>query len=112
MEPEFAHPYQVLSPHVEVSIASPTGTSLVDPISVDLFKDDVYCQEFFNTEKDLWTNTQKLDAFLGRANEFDVIFIVGGFGRKSQLVDKKHRKADTINIQQCMTLQLTLRLFN
>ena len=54
---------------------------MVDPISVKLFKDDAYCQEFYNTKKDLWTSTEKLSSFLGRANEFDVIFIVGGFGR-------------------------------
>jgi len=80
--PEFAHPYQVLSPHTEAMIASPTGTSTVDPISVDLFKDDAYCQEFYNTKKDLWTTTEKLSSFLGHAKEFDVIFVVGGFGRK------------------------------
>jgi len=78
--PEFAHPYQVLSPHVETVIASPLGTSVVDPISVKLFKDDAYCQEFYNTKKDLWTSTEKLSSFLGHAREFDVIFVVGGFG--------------------------------
>ncbi|KAL6796393.1 class I glutamine amidotransferase-like protein [Trichoderma sp. SZMC 28013] len=78
--PEFAHPYQVLSPHVESFVASPEGTSTVDPISVKLFKDDAYCQEFYNTKQDLWTTTEKLSSFIGRAKEFDVIFVVGGFG--------------------------------
>lgn len=86
MQPELAHPYQVLSPYVEASIASPTGTSVVDPISVNLFKDDAYCQEFYNTKKDLWTETEKLSSFLGRANDFDAIFVVGGFGRKFEPV--------------------------
>jgi putative intracellular protease/amidase len=64
-----------------VTIASPTGTSVVDPISVNLFKDDAYCQEFYQTKKDLWTTTKKLSSLLGHAKEFDVIFVVGGFGR-------------------------------
>jgi hypothetical protein len=64
-----------------VTIASPTGTSKVDPISVRLFKDDEYCQEFYNTKENLWTSTEKLSSMLGRANEFEVIFVVGGFGR-------------------------------
>lgn len=81
-QPEFAHPHEVLSPHVEVTVASPTGTSVVDPISVDLFKDDAYCLEFYTTKKDLWTTMEKLNSFLGRAKEFDVIFVVGGFDRK------------------------------
>jgi hypothetical protein len=71
----------VLSPHVDVFVASPTGTSVVDPISYERFKDDAYCQEFYTTKKDLWTVTDKLSTFLGREKEFDVIFIVGGFGR-------------------------------
>jgi hypothetical protein len=37
----------------------------------------------FHKEKEaLWKNTEKLDSFLGRANEFDAIFYVGGHGRK------------------------------
>ncbi|KAI5463894.1 putative chaperone protein HSP31 [Mariannaea sp. PMI_226] len=78
--PEFAHPYGVLSPHTKVYIASPKGTSVVDPISVNLFKEDAYCQEFFNTKKDLWTTTERISSYLGRAKEFDVVFVVGGFG--------------------------------
>ncbi|KAK5060199.1 hypothetical protein LTR84_010084 [Exophiala bonariae] len=78
--PEFAHPYQVLEKHIEVTIASPLGHSVVDPISVRLFKDDAYCQEFFATKKDLWTSTALLSSYAGRASEFDMIFIVGGFG--------------------------------
>ncbi|KAL6910025.1 putative chaperone protein HSP31 [Trichoderma evansii] len=78
--PEFAHPYHVLSPHAEVTIASPTGTTVVDPISVTLFKDDEYCQEFYNTKQDLWNTTKTISSLLGRAKEFDVIFVVGGFG--------------------------------
>jgi hypothetical protein len=37
--------------------------------------------EFLNTRSDLWKNTEKLEAFLGRAKEFDAILYVGGFGR-------------------------------
>jgi len=80
MQPEFAHPWQVLNEHIEASIGSPKGTSVVDPISVKLFKDDAYCQEFFNTKKAMWETTPLLSLYLGRADEFDLIFIVGGFG--------------------------------
>ena len=41
---------------------------------------------FKNTKEALWTNTEKLDKFTGRAKEFDSIFVVGGFGRKSCLI--------------------------
>lgn len=83
VKPEFAHPYQVLSPHIEVFIASPTGTTVCDPKSVERWKDDEYAQDFFKNKKDLWTTTDKLSSYLGRAEEFDVIFVVGGFGRMS-----------------------------
>ncbi|KAL7940405.1 class I glutamine amidotransferase-like protein [Trichoderma barbatum] len=71
--PEFAHPYQVLSTHVEVPVASPTGTSTVDPISLDI-----------------WKTTEQLSSMIGRAKDFDVIFVVGGFG---------HLATDTTSIQ-------------
>lgn len=47
---------------------------------MQLFKDDAYCQEFFATKKDLWTKTALLSSFVGRSGEFDMIFVVGGFG--------------------------------
>lgn len=72
----------MLAPHVEMSIASPLGNSVVDPISVERFKDDAYCQEFYRSKKFLWETTDKLSSYLGRAEDFDVIFIGGGFGRK------------------------------
>lgn len=68
-----------------MTIASPLGTSTVDPISVERFKDDAYSQEFYRTKKDLWKSTEKLTSFLGRAKDFDVIFVVGGFGRRPSL---------------------------
>ncbi|KAJ5811492.1 hypothetical protein N7474_007793, partial [Penicillium riverlandense] len=87
--PEFAHPYQVLAPHVDMTIASPLGTSTVDPISVERFKDDAYCQEFYRTKEDLWKSTEKLASFIGRAKDFDVIFVVGGFGPMYDLATDK-----------------------
>jgi len=64
-------------------VASPKGgATVLDPVSIDLFKNDAYCVEFANTKQKLWTETEKLESFLGRAKEFDSIFYVGGFGRK------------------------------
>jgi hypothetical protein len=42
--------------------------------------------DFKNTKESLWMNTEKLDAFTGRAMEFDSIFVVGGFGRRSSSI--------------------------
>ncbi|KAF4625741.1 hypothetical protein G7Y89_g12422 [Cudoniella acicularis] len=87
-EPEFAHPYEVLSPHCDLTIASPKGgATVLDPISVQLFKDDAYCVEFAATKQKLWTETEKLESFLGRAKEFSAILYVGGFGPMFDLVD-------------------------
>ncbi|KAF8462984.1 putative chaperone protein HSP31 [Kalaharituber pfeilii] len=79
--PEFAHPYHVLSPHAEIVVASPKGGEApVDPSSVEAFAEDEQAQSFYREKKDLWTKTHKLDEFLGRANEFAAIFVVGGHG--------------------------------
>ncbi|OBT52230.1 hypothetical protein VE04_07412 [Pseudogymnoascus sp. 24MN13] len=86
--PEFAHPYEVLSPHFDLVVASPKGgATVLDPVSVELFKDDAYCVEFAETKQELWLETQKLENFLGRAKEFVCIFYVGGFGPMFDLVD-------------------------
>ena len=36
---------------------------------------------FLNSQKALWTNTEKLADMIPRAGEFDAIFYVGGHGR-------------------------------
>ncbi|KAH8657197.1 putative parkinson disease 7 domain-containing protein 1 [Tricladium varicosporioides] len=86
--PEFAHPYEVLAPECDLTIASPKGgATILDPVSVQLFKDDAYCMEFAQTKEKLWTETEKLESFLGRAKEFTAILYVGGFGPMFDLVD-------------------------
>ncbi|TVY81663.1 Glutamine amidotransferase-like class 1 domain-containing protein [Lachnellula suecica] len=93
--PELAHPYQVLSPHCDIAIASPKGgATTLDKISVELFKDDEYCMEFANTKEKLWMETPKLESFVGRAKEFTAIFVVGGFGPMFDLVND----ADSIKL--------------
>merc|ERR1712219_80424 len=79
--PEFAHPYHVLSPHAQISIASPSGgASPLDPSSVEASKEDDVSVKFLKENENLWKQTEKLDSFLGRAGEFDAIFFVGGHG--------------------------------
>jgi len=86
--PEFAHPYEVLSPHFDMVIASPKGgATVLDPVSVELWKDDVNAMEFKDTQQKLWMETQKLESFVGRAKEFAAILYVGGFGPMFDLVD-------------------------
>jgi len=81
-QPEFAHPYEILADHCEISIASPKGgASPLDPSSVDASKDDKTSVNFLNKHKTLWENTKKLDSFLGHASEYEAIFFVGGHGR-------------------------------
>lgn len=68
---------------MDLVMASPKGgATTVDPISIQLFKDDAYCVEFLNTKEKVWTETAKLESFVGRAKEFVAILYVGGFGRK------------------------------
>ncbi|KAI4869221.1 ThiJ/PfpI family protein [Hypoxylon rubiginosum] len=78
--PEFAHPYEVLSPKSEIVIASPKGgVSPLDPHSLQPWiQDDSSSASFYNTKKALWENTAKVSEFLGRADEFDAIFFPGG----------------------------------
>jgi len=61
----------------------------MDPISVMQFKDDAYLMDFVATKQLLWRRTEKLDSFLGKAKEFDVIFYVGGFGPMFDIADNE-----------------------
>ncbi|KAH8602369.1 class I glutamine amidotransferase-like protein [Bisporella sp. PMI_857] len=88
--PELVHPYNALAPHVDITIASPKGGKApVDPYSVEATKDDAACAQFIKEQEALWTNTAKLESFIGRANEFDGIFFVGGHGPMFDLATDK-----------------------
>lgn len=81
-KPEFAHPYEVLAPHVSITIASPLGGAApLDPSSVEASKSDAVSTKFLAEKKSLWENTAKLSDFLGHAGEYEAIFFVGGHGR-------------------------------
>ncbi|KAH6661837.1 putative chaperone protein HSP31 [Halenospora varia] len=82
--PEFAHPYHILAPHVEFTVASPVGGfAPQDPMSVEGSKGDQISADFLNTKYALWENTEKLQKFVGKAGEFNALFYVGGQGRPS-----------------------------
>ncbi|OQD76911.1 hypothetical protein PENDEC_c003G03999 [Penicillium decumbens] len=85
--PEFAHPYHVLHDKVSITVASPKGGDApLDPSSVEMFKDETSVN-FLNTQKALWTKTEKLADILPRAGEFDAIFYVGGHGPMFDLTE-------------------------
>ena len=52
-------------------------------LSVSGSKDDEVSMSFFENRKEVWKTTQKLADFEGRADEFDGILFVGGYGRES-----------------------------
>lgn len=90
MQPEFAHPHEILSPKAELITASPKGgLAPLDPISIEMFKTDESSQNFFKNQKDLWQNTLPLNEFLGRASEFEAIFFPGGHGPMFDLATDK-----------------------
>jgi len=95
--PEFAHPYDVLADHFDITVASPKGGEApLDPGSVQAFKDDKPSVNFLNKHKDLWQNTVKLESLLGHAGEYEGIFFVGGHGPMFDLaVDETSHKLIT-----------------
>ena len=71
-----------MAPYCDLVIASPNGgPTVLDPVSLELFKNDAYCVEFAETRSKLWLETEKLEEFLGKAEDFTAICYVGGFGR-------------------------------
>ncbi|KAL5324090.1 hypothetical protein ACEPPN_008633 [Leptodophora sp. 'Broadleaf-Isolate-01'] len=79
--PEFAHPYHALAPHTEIIVASPKGgVAPQDPKSQEEFKDDKISVDFLENQRSLYEETEKLENFIGRAEEFAALFYVGGQG--------------------------------
>jgi len=88
--PEFAHPYDVLAPKAELTIASPKGgVAPLDPGSVEMFKEDKSSVNFLKNHKSVWENTTPLKEFVGRASEFDALFYPGGHGPMFDLATDK-----------------------
>ncbi|KAJ5711642.1 ThiJ/PfpI family protein [Penicillium malachiteum] len=88
--PEFAHPHEVLHKKAALVIASPNGGKApLDPNSVKMFESDPVAKNFLDTQESLWTNTEKLADMLGRVDEFDAIFYVGGHGPMFDLTTDK-----------------------
>ncbi|KAK4903112.1 hypothetical protein LTR27_000040 [Elasticomyces elasticus] len=87
--PEFAHPFYKLQGKAELTIASPKGGAApLDESSVQMFTDDE-STKFLKEQEALWKNTEKLSSFLGKSDQFDAVFYVGGHGPMFDLaVDK------------------------
>jgi hypothetical protein len=86
-KPEGVHPYEILAPHTEIVWASlKGGISPLDPMSDHVPKSDTVTQEFLKRDEKEWRVTEELEVFLGRAEKFEVVFYVGGWGRKSFLI--------------------------
>lgn len=88
--PEFAHPYYAFEGKADMTIASPAGGAApLDPSSVEASKEDAASVKFLKDKESLWKNTSKLSSFLGKADQFDAIFYVGGHGPMFDLATSK-----------------------
>lgn len=81
VKPELAHPWHVLKSKVDLTYASPKGGEApIDPHSVEYFKEDPVCKDFYENHSDVWKNTLTLSDLVGRASDFDAAFYPGGHG--------------------------------
>lgn len=79
IQPELAHPWHILSPKVEFVYASPKGGEApLDPLSLELSKDDPVSKDFYENHSDTWKNTIRLSELAGRASDFDAVFYPSG----------------------------------
>lgn len=77
----------MLSRDFAITVASPQGgATILDPVSVQLLTDAVSV-DFKITKEQLWTETTKLEDFIGKAVEYEAILYIGGFGPMFDLVD-------------------------
>jgi putative intracellular protease/amidase len=82
MKPEGACPNEALAPYADITWASRKGGIIpLDPMSAEVADDDYQTKEFLE-KKAIWESSEKIASFLGRADEFDAVFYVGGWGRR------------------------------
>ncbi|CAK9098544.1 Glutathione-independent glyoxalase HSP31 (Glyoxalase 3 homolog 1) (Heat shock protein 31) [Durusdinium trenchii] len=89
--PELAHPFEVFSKAgFAMTLASPKGgVAPIDLGSVDASKEDIVSVEFWNNpdKKKLTEETVPLAEV--KAEDFDALFVVGGFGTMWDLPDNE-----------------------
>jgi len=57
-------------------------------MSAQVADDDFQTKEFLK-KKATWESSEKISSFHGRAEEFDAVFYVGGWGRKSSIHERE-----------------------
>lgn len=78
----------------ELVFASPKGgVAPLDPVSVDMFKDDSSVN-FLNNHKNLWETTKPLSEFADAADKFDAVFCT--YKPRLQMCERQEH-ADTEN---------------
>lgn len=87
--PELAHPHVIFTnAGATVTIASPKGgTTYVAGDSVKMYADDEISTKFLAEKEDVWHNTAEIESFVGKASEFDAVFVPGGIGPMFDLVN-------------------------
>lgn len=82
-QPELAHAYNVLAPHVSVTVASPAGgeSPFVEDVKA-LFQDDKETLKFLSEKSDVYKQTIKLETLLSHSKEFSAVYFPGGHGRE------------------------------
>lgn len=76
-----------------VVVSPKAGEAPLDPGSITRFKDDEITMSFYEQHKEAWRNTEKLTAFLGRADDFDALYYPGGHGPAFDLAFDKDSHA-------------------
>lgn len=101
-----AHPYYILSPHAQITFASPKGgPAPVDPTSVEQFKSDPDSTKFLSdpTVKEKFARALTLSNVV--PSEYDAVFYPGGHGPVVDLA------SDPLNIKVAEQVSVTLLHF-
>lgn len=67
-------------------------------MSKSVSKDDLVTQDLLKRDESTWRATEKLENFLGRAEELAAVFDVGGWGRGSTPIPKLFSSGIQMNI--------------
>lgn len=81
---ELAHPFYAIHQHTDITFASPTGHSVIDPSSIEMFKDDIESMSFLKDRADKYQNNVPLSQI--NPAEYDAVFLPGGHGPSLDII--------------------------
>ena len=81
---ELAHPFFAIHQETDITFSSPSGHSVIDPSSIEMFKDDIESMSFLKDRADKYQNNVPLSQI--NPADYDAVLLPGGHGPSIDII--------------------------